>query len=386
LNRRGVQLLSLVLSDFRNLAQVQLRPSAHTTVAFGHNGQGKTNLLEAVYFLATLKPLRSSKLVELIRFGVEQAQVLGRFAIEGTSREISVRLQPGLRQAFVDGKRTQNLDEYFGSVSVVSFTPDDLAVVKGGPDQRRRFLDRAVFNRYPVFLKETRNYTIALKSRNRLLKEGADLSYLDVYDEALATTGARIWCRREKLLQEMAPRTEQAFGAIARINSALGCGYVRTGLSRDQGSTEAELAVALKQGLRIRLPKDAERGFTSIGPHTDDLEFSFGEHPARSFGSQGQQRALVLAWKIAEIENLRDANGLLPLLLLDDVSSELDRARNDYLMNYLAGTGAQVFLTTTDPALVVRATGPDTVWYEVEGGSVNLAPAPAEALSSPAAQ
>jgi DNA replication and repair protein RecF len=382
LNRRGVQLLSLVLSDFRNLAQVQLRPSAHTTVAFGQNGQGKTNLLEAVYFLATLKPLRSSKLVELIRFGIDQAQVLGRFAIEGTSREISVRLQPGLRQAFVDGKRAQNLDEYFGSVSVVSFTPDDLAVVKGGPDQRRRFLDRAVFNRYPVFLKESRNYSIALKSRNRLLREGADLSYLDVYDEALATSGARIWCWREKLLREMAPRTEHAFGAIARTNSELRCCYVRTGISRDEGSTEAELAAALKRGLRIRLPKDAERGFTSIGPHTDDLEFSLGEYPARSFGSQGQQRALVLAWKIAEIENLRDANGLLPLLLLDDVSSELDRARNDYLMKYLADTGAQVFLTTTDPALVVRATGPDTVWYEVKGGSVNLASAPPEALTS----
>ena len=278
-------------------------------------------------------------------------------------------MQPGSRQAFVDGKRAQNLEDYFGSVSVVSFTPDDLEVVKGGPDQRRRFLDRAVFNRFPAFLSESRSYALALKSRNRLLKEGADVSYLDVYDEALATHGARIWCRRDRMLLELAPRMERAFEGIARASLGLRCRYLRNGLVTAEGGNEGpELAAALKQALHDRLPRDVERGFTSIGPHTDDLEFTLGEHSARAFGSQGQQRALVLAWKIAEIENLLDANGLLPLLLLDDVSSELDRTRNDYLMKYVAGIGAQVFLTTTDPGLVAGATASDTAWFEVKEG------------------
>ena len=366
-----MQLLELVLSDFRNLAEVQLVPSPHVTVAFGQNGQGKTNLLEAVYFLSTLKSLRPAKLVELIRLGAEQAQITGRFSVKGASREISARLQPGSRQAFVDGKRAQNLEDYFGSLSIVSFTPDDLGVVKGGPDQRRRFLDRAVFNRFPAFLSESRSYALALKSRNRLLKEGADLSYVDVYDEALATHGARIWCRRDRLLLELAPRIECAFEGIARASLGLRCRYLRSGLTIGEGSgKESEFATALKQALRDRLPRDADRGFTSIGPHTDDLEFVLGERSARAFGSQGQQRALVLAWKIAEIENLQDANNLLPLLLLDDVSSELDRTRNDYLMKYVASIGAQVFLTTTDPSLVAGATASDTAWYEVEAGAV----------------
>lgn len=366
-----MQLLDLVLADFRNLAELHLVPSPHVTVTFGQNGQGKTNLLEAVYVLSTLKPLRPAKLIDLIRFGAEQAQITGRFSVKGTSREISVRLQASSRQAFVDGKRAQNLEDYFGSVSVVSFTPDDLEIVKGGPDQRRRFLDRAVFNRFPAFLSESRSYALALKSRNRLLKEGADLPYVDVYDEALATHGARIWCRRDRLLFELAPRIERAFEGIARAGLGLRCRYLRNGFPTDDvGPKEPQLAAVLKQALRERLPRDAERGFTSIGPHTDDLEFALGEHSARAFASQGQQRALVLAWKIAEIENLQDANGLLPLLLLDDVSSELDRTRNDYLMKYIAGIGAQVFLTTTDPSLVAGATASDTVWYEVKAGVV----------------
>jgi DNA replication and repair protein RecF len=133
-------------------------------------------------------------------------------------------------------------------------------------------------------------------------------------------------------------------------------------------ATEAELASALATQLDSRLPRDAERGFTSVGPHADDLEISLGSHSARQYASQGQARALVLAWKVAEIENLHATNGFLPLLLLDDVSSELDPERNAFLMNYLAESGAQTFLTTTDAGLVQRAAGADTVWYTVRQG------------------
>lgn len=367
-----MQLLRLELTDFRNLAEVRLTPSTHATIAVGQNGQGKTNLLEALYFLATLKPLRASKLSELVRFGTRKATVSGRFLLQGAERQISVEVEDGTRQAFVDGKKAASLEDYFGGVAVVAFTPEDLSVVKGGPDGRRQFLDRAVFNRFPAYLRESRAYSRALKSRNRLLKTHADPSYLDAYDETLSKTGARIWTRRRALISEVAGRAQKAFAAIGRTVDPAHYEYAPAKLELDfENADEATLAFALGDALASRRDRDYERGFTSVGPHVDDLEISIGEQPARAFASQGQQRALVLGWKIAEIENLAASLGFLPLLLLDDVSSELDPERNAYLMHYLADSGAQVFLTTTDGGLVAAAAREDTAWLDVRAGTVS---------------
>jgi DNA replication and repair protein RecF len=193
--------------------------------------------------------------------------------------------------------------------------------------------------------------------------------YLDVYDETLARFGARIWTRRRALLEELSPRAEKAFAEIGRSDDPAQYRYVLSHL--DPGLAEESeplLETALRTALRDRTPRDTERGFTSVGPHADDLEIRIGEHAARSYASQGQQRALVLAWKIAEIENLHQALGFLPLLLLDDVSSELDPERNSFLMSYVSRSGAQVFLTTTTQSLVANAAGADALWCEMKSG------------------
>ena len=366
-----MQLLSLTYERFRNLEQVTLEPSARATIAVGENGQGKTNLLEGLYFLATLKALRAGRLSELIRFGAASARVSGRFRLQGAEREISVDILPKSRAAFVDGKRAPSLEAYFGGVSVVAFTPDDLAVVKGGPEGRRAFLDRTVFNRFPAYLQESREYGRALKSRNRLLKENAPHAHLAAWDETLARSGARLWCRRRALLGELVGRAQGAFAKIGRTDVPAAFDYAPVHLEGVPFATasEGDLAQALATQLDARLARDAERGFTSVGPHADDLDLALGDHAARQYASQGQARALVLAWKVAEIENLHATNGFLPLLLLDDVSSELDPERNAFLMTYLAESGAQTFLTTTDAGLVQRAAGADTVWYRVKQGS-----------------
>lgn len=373
-----MRLLSLSVQDFRNLREVSLQPSAHASIAVGPNGQGKTNLLEALYYLATLKPLRASRLSELVRWGTQKAVVSGRFLLKGAERDIAVEVSGGTRQASVDGKRAASLEDYFGGVSVVAFTPDDLSVVKGGPEERRTFLDRAVFNRFPAFLQESRDYARALKSRNRLLREGAAPDYLAVYDEALARTGARIYVRRRALMEEVAVRARATFEAIGRTPEPAHYTYrpAHLGEVSFEQATEADLQEALTHALLHRQRRDLERGFTSVGPHADDLSLALGQRSARAYASQGQQRALVLGWKIAEIENLQVHLGYLPLLLLDDVSSELDPERNAYLMHYLAQSGAQVFLTTTDPSLVRAAAGPASVWFEVREGGVQLAVEP----------
>jgi DNA replication and repair protein RecF len=188
----------------------------------------------------------------------------------------------------------------------------------------------------------------------------------------LARVGARLLVRRRALMAEVAPRAAAAFERIGRTVAPARFVYQPQHLEGVDfaKAEEAQLQAALAAALDARLQRDVERGFTSVGPQADDVEISLGDTAARAFASQGQARALVLAWKIAEIENLQAHNGFLPLLLLDDVSSELDPERNSFLMGYLADSGAQTFLTTTDPALVRRAAGEGTTWYRVAGGAV----------------
>jgi DNA replication and repair protein RecF len=367
-----LKLLSLSYSNFRNITSVELQPSPHATIAVGQNGQGKTNLLEGLYFLATLKPLRASKLSELVRFEQPGCTVSGKFLLNGAERNISVDITGSTRTARVDGKKAANLETYFGGVNVVAFTPDDLSVVKGSPEGRRNFFDRTVFNRFPAFLDESREYTRAVKSRNRLLKINAPHNQVAAFDSVLARTGARIYSRRRSVLAELKPRILNSFEHIGRTVLPPDFRYTPAKLSIDfEQATEAQMETALLAALDARLVADVERGFTSVGPHADDVEIVLGENSARSFASQGQSRALVLAWKIGEIENLHALNGFLPLLLLDDVSSELDPERNAFLMKYLADSGAQTFLTTTDASLVKAAASADTRWYSVSNGTAS---------------
>lgn len=352
-------------SDFRNLAPQEVELSPHTTVLAGANGQGKTNFLEACYLLCTLRPLRAQRLSELVRFGAAQAAVAGAFELPGGVRRVDVVIAEGSRDARVDGKPVRDPDELFGGLAVVAFTPDDLALVKGAPEGRRRMLDRAVQNRHPAHLADARDYLRALRSRNQLLRQGAAPALHEAFEEPLARLGARLRLRREQVLDELRGHAARAFAEVARGEQPLDLAYQAAGRESDGLGAEAslrgeeELAGRLLEALRRRLPRDRERGYTSVGPHADDLALSLGDRPARLFASQGQARAVVLAFKIGEIENLWRVQGRAPLLLLDDVSSELDPQRNAYLMRYLGELQGQVVLTTTDAQLVAGAAGSD---------------------------
>lgn len=361
-----MRLLELRLHDFRNVEAARLEIGPRATVIVGPNGQGKTNLLEAAYLLATLRPLRASRLAELVRFGAAGCRVEGRFAFGGSQREFAVTVEDGARQAYVDGKKVRELEEYFGGVSVVAFTPDDLALVKGGPEGRRRALDRAVFNRFPGYLSESREYARALRSRNRLLRENAAPEMIEAFDAPLARLGARLTWRRLALVAELARRFADVLGRLGQGELRGEIRYAPKTIEGVEG--EEAIARSLEEELSRRLPRDRERGFTSVGPHADTLGIQLAGRPARLYASQGQQRAIVLALKIAEIENLRQSHGYQPLLLLDDVSSELDRTRNEQLMHHLAGMEGQVILTTTDPGVLGREAAAGARYFSVRGG------------------
>jgi DNA replication and repair protein RecF len=365
-----MRLAQLSIRDFRNLSAVDLEPSPRATVLVGENGQGKTNLLEAIFFLATLKALRGTRLQELVRFGAERAQVAGDFDGPGGLRRAAVQVQAGGRTAFLDGKPQERLDAYFEGLAAVCFSPDDLLLVKAGPEGRRRFLDRAAFNRWPAFLGEARDFVRALRARNAALR-GAPPEVEASFREPLVRAAARVLVRRRALVEELAPRLAAAFAEISGPDAPEAHLAYRASSGLPMDGAEAELADRLAAILAHRLERDRERGYTSAGPHMDELLLALSGKGARSFGSQGQQRALVLALKIAEIENLRVALGRPPLLLLDDVSSELDPAKNRYLLGYLATLPAQAFLTSTDRRLLEPAAGPGSAFYEVQNGAVS---------------
>ncbi len=366
-------LLEVKARDFRNLVEQGVTLARHTTVLFGANGQGKTNFLEACYLLCSLRPLRARKLAELVRIGSERsALVAGKFDLPSGVREVEVEIGREGRTARVDGKPVRDPDELFGGLATVAFTPDDLAVVKGGPEGRRRLLDRAVQNRHPAHLADARDYQRALRSRNEILRQGADPALLASFDEPLARLGARLRTRREEILEEIQPGAQSAFAEIARGEPPLLATYLAAGRDSDDlaGGGGASLETRLLEALRRRLPRDRERGYTSVGPHADDLGLSLGERAARLYASQGQSRAVVLALKIGEIENLRRAQGRPPLLLLDDVSSELDPERNAWLMQYLAALEGQVVLTTTDLKLVAKSAVKEALFQRAAGGRI----------------
>jgi DNA replication and repair protein RecF len=364
-----LRVASLQIADFRNLAEVSLQPSPRTTILVGENGQGKTNLLEALFFLTTLKPLRAVRLVELVRFGSPQANVAADIDGPGGLRRLAVQVDPTGRTAWLDGKPQERLEGYFDGLAAVCFAPDDLLLVKGSPDGRRRFLDRAAFNRWPAVLAEARDYVRALRSRNAALRTAAP-AVEESFREPLTRAGARLLVRRRDVVAELSPRVELAFREISGASAPPAQLAYRPAGSIDLDGTERELAERFGAALAARCDRDRERGFTSVGPHMDDLTLALGGRPARLYASQGQQRALVLALKIAEIENIRALLGRPPLLLLDDVSSELDPAKNRFLLAYLRSLDGQAFLTTTDARLLQPAAGPETRFLRVEGGAV----------------
>ncbi len=335
--------------DLRNLEDVELRPSRGLTVLVGPNGAGKTNLLEAVYLLATQRPLRPARLAELIRHGARRAAVEGRCLGE-VHAVLGVTLEEGRRRASIDSKVVRSLAAWATHLPVVAFTPDDLEIAKAGPQARRAWLDRAVFGHRPGHLQATRRYGRALSARNRLLREGAPRQTVVSFDPILIAEGARILEGRRQVLARIAERARHVSDTLlgeARLRLE-----VRYRSRVDPMTSGEHVSEQLRVALEASRREERARGRTCVGPHLDDVELLLGGQALRTFGSQGQQRAVVLALKIAEIEVLAESRGAAPLLLLDDISSELDPARRAALFAYLQGFAGQTLLTTTDLASV----------------------------------
>lgn len=348
-----MQLTDLALAHFRNYERAQLSFHPGINVFLGANGMGKTNLLESLYFLALGHGFRAVREEELLRWGDHWLQVKGRYLRRDSDRPFiqDIRIGVGKRRLYLNEVAYDRLEAMPSRLLVVLFTPDDLAIIKGGPEKRRRFLDRELEGLRPELRADRLAYRRALAQRNELLREiragRAAVEDLAPWNLALAEAGARVTLGRLGFLRLVVPRARRVHAYMAREAGAFEITY-QSSLGHDVARlSEAELKARLLERLETGLAADLRHRATGWGPHRDDLVFYENKTDLRTYGSQGQQRTAILAMKLAEIEAFERLYGRMPILLLDDVTSELDETRQWLLLRAIEKKGIQTFLTTT---------------------------------------
>ena len=364
------------LADFRSYQRVAVDLDPGVTVLVGQNGMGKTNLVEALGYVATLDSHRVATDAPLVRAGAASAVI--RCAIVHDGRELLVELEivPGkANRARLNRSPVRRPREVIGALRMVLFAPEDLELVRGDPSERRRYLDDLLVARQPRYAGVRADYDRVIKQRNALLRtayltrkvggsKGQDLSTLAVWDQHLAHHGAELLAGRLELVSALAPHLTKAYDAVAAGRSAAAISYASK-LGPDlvkEGLEEALLA-----SLAERRPAEIERGVTLVGPHRDDLTLALGDLPAKGYASHGESWSFALALRLAAYDLLR-ADGIEPVLVLDDVFAELDSGRRERLAA-LVSDAAQLIVTCAVPEDVPTALF--GARYEITPGSVN---------------
>lgn len=350
----------LRVTQFRNVENAAIAPCEGMNILYGDNAHGKTNLLESIWLATGGKSFRGSKDKDLVRFGAENADV--ELTFFGGSREQTITLSiKERRKATLNGIALSAPSRLMGRFPAVIFSPDHLALIKDGPEGRRRFIDAACCQLRPLYVKTLTDYTRVLTQRNKLIKaiksgeQREDPYLLDAFDERLAQSGAGVRRFRREYSESLSPLAKDIYDHLASGREQLQLCY-----------EESDDASYLLEQLKRSRMTDLRAGFTTVGPHRDDIEVAIGGTSARLFGSQGQQRSGVLALKLAEAELLSNGYGEKPVILLDDVMSELDNSRRDYILNHT--DGFQVFITCCEPDAITRLVSGKV--FRIENGTV----------------
>jgi DNA replication and repair protein RecF len=349
-----MRLQHLELHQFRNMEHLQLRLREPRLIVVGANGEGKSNLLESVELLTSLRSHRCGSDRDLIRQGHPASQIHGS-TVEGDDLELHLR-RVGGRQALRNGKTLDRQVDLLGSLRSVGFSALDLALVRGEPALRRHWLDRVVMQLEPVYDALLRQYGRVLRQRAQLVRRRwSSEPLLDAFDAQLSVLGTRLHRRRLRALQRLAPLATRWQDQLGGGGESLTLGYLSgTPLPRGAGAVglseamieESTWRLALEAQLREQRSEEERQGHCLVGPHRDDVAMLLGDLPARRYGSAGQQRTLVLALKLAEVELVTSVVGSPPLLLLDDVLAELDPRRQQLLLEAV-GEGHQCLVSAT---------------------------------------
>lgn len=365
-----MKLKQLSISRFRNIIEAEVEFPTRINVLVGRNGQGKTSVLEAMYLLGHNRSFRTAKSEEIKSrlAGTGDTAVSGIIDTEDGEKTLAYRYQDGRKQVFINGSKISSAAQFVGAVKIIDFTPDDLFLVKGTPQERRRFLDKLLALQDREYLEALVRYQRALKNRNALLTSGfnrprnelrVELSH---WEKTLIEDGLRIGKRREALSKKLSSLAQVIYsefvtdGAAEKIESRYESKFLKV--------------KELEEGFSSSLERDLKLRTTTFGVHRDDLlltiDTGFGSHSAKQIASQGQTRSAALALKLAGVEYLRDSN---PIVLLDDVESELDKGRRERLLEYLLSLKSQIFIATTDRAALPGLAG-EAVFFGVEGGKI----------------
>ena len=334
-----MHLVHLRLRDFRNFARLDVDFAAGFHLLLGDNAQGKTNILEAIYLLATLRSFRGVGGGQMVRHG-QKGYFVSATVSSQAEREIKIYWSPAQRKLSLDGQPVRKLGDYLGVVRAVVFCTEDLQLIKGGGRLRRRFMDLLLAHTHPIYLPLLQRYTRALRSRNALLRQRRlDDAALDGFTHELIEAGGQIMQFRRELVPQVAGRAREAYGRVARSGEALELEY--------QPSVKHDFAVELARN-RAR-----ERTFcaTLIGPHRDELQLGLEGKSAAKFASEGQKRSIAIALKLTQAEYLADLHGVPPILLIDDIMGELDAKRRAAflpLLTRVQHARSQVFMTCTE--------------------------------------
>ncbi|MFT8424895.1 MAG: DNA replication/repair protein RecF [Liquorilactobacillus sp.] len=366
-------LKELTLKNFRNYYDISLEFSPQINILIGENAQGKTNLLEAIYVLAMARSHRTNNERELVNFTKEEASIQGTLERKLSKLKLELFLGKKGKKAKVNHLEQAKLSQYIGQMNVILFAPEDLALVKGAPAVRRKFIDMEFGQIDPHYLYNLSQYRVLLKQRNHYLKQlqlkqTKDLVLLEVLSDQIAAFGAEIIAKRITFLSELEKYAQDVQAQITEQKEELNFKY-DTSVENIYEKDVKQLYVDLKKIYQNNQNKEIFQGSTLYGPHRDDVQFLINKKNVQIFGSQGQQRTTALAVKLAEIDLMKNETGEYPILLLDDVLSELDGARQTQLLRAIQER-VQTFLTTPSMSEVTKRLIKDPKIFRISAGTI----------------
>ncbi len=366
---------NIELKDFRNYRYLDTSFSEKVNIFIGNNAQGKTNLLEGIYLNAMAKSFKASKDKELIRFGEDFCKIktTAFFDDEDHTTEIVINKE-GKKGIKLDGVRIKKTSELLERIFIIIFSPEDLKIVKDEPEKRRRFIDRELCQIKPGYYIMLNEYKKALKQRNAYLKEPSVEKWaLDIWDCQLVQFGSEVISRRNEFVKKINEISRDIHSRISGGAETLSLKY-ESNIDISNTGDDIEDIEAIKEKfyniLKETADDDIRNRNTGRGPHKDDLKISADDIDLRKFGSQGQQRTAALSLKLSEIKLIEEEIGEKPILLLDDVLSELDNDRQTYLINSLGGN--QMFITTTDISGKVARSLPEGKIFKIRSGEIDI--------------
>ncbi|MEG0260111.1 MAG: DNA replication/repair protein RecF [Lysinibacillus sp.] len=364
----------LKLTNYRNYDSLTLDFSPKINVFIGENAQGKTNVMESIYVLAMAKSHRTANDKELIRWDTDYGKIEGAVQKKYGRLPIELMISKKGKKGKINHIEQSRLTNYIGQMNVVMFAPEDLNVVKGSPQIRRRFIDMEIGQISPVYLHDLLNFQKILKQRNHYLKMNQGKSLMndvmyDVYNEQYIHAAIQIIRKRFQFMELLQEWAEPIHSGISRGNEKLVIKYKPVaGMEANWTTSEMESFMAKK--LQEAKTRELDRGVTLVGPHRDDLQFLVNGYDVQTYGSQGQQRTTALSLKLAEIELIKQETKETPILLLDDVLSELDDYRQSHLLNTIQGE-VQTFVTTTSVEGIHHETIQHAQLFHVKQGLID---------------